>query len=324
MCASEDGRPASLPHSPTGDSPPADVVVNPAAANGRVAKHVAELGAALREVLPGHRLFLTEGPGHATALVRQALGEGTRHVVAVGGDGTLNEVVNGFFAGKQPVSPEAALSVIPYGTGTDFARTIGAHKGERAVRHIPRALPRKVDVGCVTHGLPGGGEAVRYFVNVADFGTGGAVVKRVNESSKFFGGFPTFLYAVVATLLTYRNPRVRMDIDGTQVDGYLNNVIVANGQYYGGGMHVAPEARLDSGEFEVYVIGDVGTAEAILNLPKLYRGHLLKKADKVQYYLAKRVVARSDEEVLLNLDGEQPGRLPAAFEMLPSALTLLV
>ena len=298
-------------------------VLNPAAANGRVGKHAGEIEGALVRTFGSCDLVLTDAPGHATTLVREALGSGVERILCIGGDGTLNEVLNGFFAGKQPVNPAAVLGIIPYGTGADLARTLGLPRGRHALHRLAEGAPRKVDVGCVTHGLPGGGEAVRYFVNVADFGVGGAVVKRVNETTKFFGGFASFLYGVVATLMTFRNPRVHLNIDGQIIDGRINNVIVANGQYYGGGIHVAPEARLDSGEFEVYVIGDVGRMEAILNLPKLYRGHLLKRLDKVQYFLARRVEARSDEQVLLDLDGEQPGRLPAVFEILPRALTIL-
>lgn len=300
------------------------VVLNPAAANGRLAGHVQDLSGPMKSVLGEYELLQTEYPGHATQLVRSALEQGFDCVVSVGGDGTHNEVVNGFMSGKQLVNPEAHLALIPFGTGTDFSRTLALPRGLRALRQLAHAHPLSVDVGCVTHGLEGGGEAVRYFVNVADFGAGGEVVKRVNESSKFFGGFLSFLYGVVATLATYQNPWVRLTIDGRDIEGHINNVIVANGQFYGGGMHVAPEARLDSGRFEVYVIGTFGRFEALVNLPKLYRGHLLKRADKVDYYLATRVVARSAEQVLLNLDGEQPGRLPATFEILPKGLSLLI
>ncbi|MBN2310471.1 MAG: diacylglycerol kinase family lipid kinase [Candidatus Hydrogenedentes bacterium] len=300
------------------------VVANPAAANGRVAKHLDRLSGALRTVLGDYELVQTERPGHATELTRALLKDGFARVVSVGGDGTHNEVLNGFLSGKQPVNPDAHMALLTYGTGGDLSRTLRQPRGPRALERLAHAEPMLVDVGCVTHGVNGGGEAVRYFINVADFGAGGQVVKRVNDTSKFFGGFLSFFYAVVSTLMTYKNPVVRLDIDDMTVEGPINNVIVANGQYYGGGMHVAPEARLDSGRFEVYVIGDIGRFEAIVNLPKLYRGHLLKRADKISYYLARRVVARSNAEVLLNLDGEQPGQLPAAFEILPKAVSLLV
>lgn len=302
---------------------PTAVIANPAAANGRAGHHLDQVAGRLRDALGPFELLRTERPGHATELTRAALRDGSRRVLSVGGDGTHNEVINGFFAGKQPLNPEATMGVVSYGTGGDLARTLRLRRGTHGLDALPALVPRPVDVGCVTHGLEDGGESVRYFINVADFGAGGQVVKRVNETSKFFGGFASFLYGVLATLATYRNPVVHLEVDGHAMQGRINNVIVANGQYYGGGMHVAPEARLDSGEFEVYVIGDVGTLEAVVNLPKLYRGRLLRRADKVGYFLARRIVARSTEPVLLNLDGEQPGRLPATFEVLPGALSIL-
>jgi len=299
------------------------VVLNPAAAGGRVGRHADAVAAALRDAGIRFELVRTERAGHAASLVPIALQDGFEQILAVGGDGTLNEVLNGMYAGKQPRNPDAVLATLPFGTGTDFRRSLELPRGLHAIERILHGRPRAIDVGCVTHGLTEGGEAVRYFLNVADFGVGGEVVRRVNATTKLFGGFASFLYGVVSTLLTYQNPRMRLEIDGEQFAGRISNVILANGRFYGGGMHVAPEARLDSGGFEIYVIGDVGTFEAIVNLPKLYRGHLLKRADKVQYLFATQVVARSDETVLLNLDGEQPGRLPATFEILPRSLQVI-
>ena len=299
------------------------VVLNPAAAGGRVERQADAVAEAFRSAGVRVELVRTQRPGHATALVSSALQDGYDQIVAVGGDGTLNEVLNGMYAGKQPRRSEASLAVLPFGTGTDFRRTLHLPRGLRALDHILRGRAKAIDVGCVTHGLAEGGEAVRYFVNVADFGMGGEVVRRVNATSKVFGGFASFLYGVVSSLLTYENPRLHLEIDGVAVEGRMNNVIVANGQFYGGGMHIAPEARLDSGGFEVYTIGDVGKLEAIANLPKLYQGRLLKRVDKVSYAFAHRVVARSDDVVLLNLDGEQPGRLPATFEVLPRSLHVI-
>lgn len=300
------------------------VVVNPAAANGRLGKHLGEITQALREALGDYTLLRTERANHATALTQDALHHGCTRVVSIGGDGTHNEVANGFFAGKQPLNPEAALGIVSYGTGADLARMLKLPRGLAGIHRLAEAAPRLIDTGCVTYGLREGGEAVRYFINIADFGLGGAVVDRVNRSSKFFGGFLSFFYGVVSALAVYRNPVVHLDIDGTRLEDRMVNVIVANGQYYGGGMHVAPDARLDSGQFVVYVIGDVGRIEALHNLPKLYRGTLLRRIDKVDRYFARRITAHSPQEVLLNLDGEQPGMLPATFEMLPQSLRLLV
>jgi diacylglycerol kinase (ATP) len=299
------------------------IIVNRNAANGRAGKAWPDVEQAIRRVLGNFAVYFTEYTGHATGLVRNALMDGHNRIVSFGGDGTHNEVLNGFFSGGAPINPEAALALIPHGTGCDLARTLGLPRGRDAAAWLasPHTIP--CDVGRVSFTLPDGSYDIRYFINVADFGAGGEVVRRVNQTTKFFGGFASFLYGCVATLATYRNPHVLLELDGVVREGRLVNVIVANGQYYGGGMHVAPEARLDSGEFDVYVIGDIRRLEAIMNLPKLYRGLLLKRIDKVEYFRARRIAAYSDETVLLNLDGEQPGRLPIRIEIIPSAIRLV-
>lgn len=300
------------------------VVINPRSCNGRTAKRWPVLGLSLREAIGEYTVLMTERVGHATQLTREALKSGHERIISIGGDGTHNEVVNGFFEDESLVNPEASLAVIPAGTGSDFSKTLRLPRGVDAIPYVVDGTYKRADVGRVKYTLPEGGQAVRYFINIADFGAGGEVVRRVNQTSKFFGGFLSFLYGVLSTLATYRNPYVKLEIDGTQFSDRCNNVIVANGQYYGGGMHVAPHARLDSRAFDVYVIGDVGKLEAVVNLPKIYRGHLLRRADKVRYFRASRISADSDERVLLNLDGEQPGQLPATIQLLPSVLDVVI
>ena len=299
------------------------VVVNPRSGNGRTGKRWPTMGASLREAVGGYTLMLTEAPGHATELVRQALREGHDRIISVGGDGTHNEVVNGFFEDESLINPEASLAIVPPGTGSDLARTLRMPWGVDALPYVVDGMYTRTDIGRVRYTTSEGDLAVRYFINIADFGAGGEVVRRVNMTSKFFGGFLSFFWGVISTLISYENPEIQLEIDGVELEGRINNVIVANGQYYGGGMHVAPHARLDSRAFDVYVIGDVGRAEAVINLPKLYRGRLLRKPDKVRYFRASRIVAESSQQVLLNVDGEQPGKLPITIQLLPSVLNVV-
>jgi diacylglycerol kinase family enzyme len=223
-----------------------------------------------------------------------------------------------------PINPAASLAIFPHGTGSDLARTLGVLKDADALAVLNGGKIIKVDVGRVTYTLANGSTDVRYFINVADFGIGGAVAERVNGQTKRLGSFLTFLSAVVRTLLTYHAPKVTLQVDGEVFEVRTLNVIVANGQYYGGGIHVARDARMDSGVFEVYVINDISLARAIRHLPKFYAGTYVDMPELVQRFTASRVVARSEERVLLDLDGEQPGQLPAAIEILPSALRLVV
>lgn len=300
------------------------VVVNPRSANGRTGKRWPVIGQAIKDLIGDFTLLRTEGPNHATSLVQEALREGHDRIVSVGGDGTHYEVVNGFFNEGVPVNPRASLVILPCGTGSDLARTLGLSRDIDAVPLVNGARTVKADVGRVTFACADGEKGVRHFINVADFGAGGAVVDQVNRTGKVFGGFLSFLTGIVATLVTFRSPALRLQIDGEQVEQRCLDVIVANGRYYGGGIHVAPEARLHSGVFEVFVINDIGFLKALANLRTFYTGALKTRPDLVHCFRATQVIAESDETVLLNLDGEIPGKLPATFELLPSALNLVV
>ena len=301
-------------------APKIATVVNPHSANGQTGKCWPALEAQLRGALGDFTTLMTKRPGHAGELARLAIREGHDTIVSVGGDGTHCEVVNGFFEGNLPVDPLAAMAIFPHGTGSDLARGLGVRRTEDALAMLAARNIRRVDVGRVTLTLPHGGTQVRYFLNIADFGMGGAVAERVNRNSKRFGPFVTFLSALLRTLVTFKSPLVSIQIDGESFETRTINTIVANGQYYGGGIHVARGARMDDGRFDVYVLGDIGVFTALRYLPAFYSGAFLKYPHLVRRFSATRVVARSDERVLLDVDGEQPGQLPAAIELLPAAL----
>ena len=298
------------------------VILNPCAANGRAGRQWRRFEPDIAAILGDYTLFPTQGRGNAIDLARAAVEHGYTHIVSVGGDGTHNEVLNGMMLGRVADRPLPRLSLLPKGTGADFSRTLGLPRGRRAIPHLRSTQVRTIDIGRVVYATADGGQGTRYFFNVADFGLGGAVARRVNEKSKFFGGFLSFLYGVLMSLATWTAPNVRLEIDGHVLDGPMYNTFVANGCYCGGGMLIAPDARLDSGHFDVYVLGDFGRIEAVFNLPKLYRGQLMKRADKIRYFQAKRIVATSEKLVLFNVDGEQPGRLPATIDILPAALSI--
>lgn len=306
------------------NSSKAAVVLNPFAANGKAGKRWAAIEPRIRNVIGDYTLLRTERPWHAAELVRQALRDGVELIVSVGGDGTHHEVVNGFFDGYMTINPAARLAVFPQGTGSDFVRTLGLRKPEAALDVLAKGHTEMVDLGRVTYSLPVNGTGVRYFLNVADFGVGGAVASRTQTQTKRFGSFATFLYAVIRTLLTFSSPYVRMQIDGELVEQKTLNVIIANGQFYGGGIHVAREARLTGGHFEVYVINDLSVITALVNLRHFYSGKYVELEHLVRRFTARRLVAQSSERVLLDLDGEQPGQLPCEVDILPAALRVVV
>jgi len=299
------------------------VILNPRSAHGRAGRAWPRLEPAVRQALGLFTLLETERSGHASELARNALKQGHDRIVSVGGDGTHHEVVNGFFDDLVPVNPDATLALLPLGTGSDLARTLGLPKGLDAAPLLALTSTIGADVGRATFTLSDGTRASEYFINVSHVGAGGAVAERVNRTTKVLGGFPSFLWGVLATLLTYQNVSLRLDIDGQKLSQVCNDIVIANGRYDGGGMLVAPEARLDSGHFEVYVIGDIGRIESFTNLPKIYKGRLMDRPDKVTHFKAKRIVVEADAPVCVNLDGECPGHLPAIFEVLSAAVRLV-
>lgn len=301
------------------------VVVNPASAGGRTAREWPLVQRCLVDAGVDFEPRITSSGGDATRLTREALREGFARVVAVGGDGTLNEVVNGFFDPQSAaaINPQAVLGMIPSGTGGDFRRSAGiplAHATACAL--LARGDARSIDAGRVDyHG--GGAPGPRWFVNIADCGIGGDVVRRVNASRKSRGGTATFLYHSLAALARYGSRIVRVEVDGESIEGPLQNVVVANGAYFGGGMRIAPQARLDDGLFEVILLADLGLRRALAGLPALYRGkHVDRPGVTVRRGRVVTVTPLEQRPILFDVEGEQVGRAPATLTCLPGALRL--
>ncbi len=300
-------------------------IVNPVAANGRASKDWPRVAKALEARGISYEVAFTRGRGDATRLTRQALEEGIREIVVVGGDGTVNEALNGFFDAEGRVVEDATMGIVPRGTGIDLIRTLPIPgDAEKAVEIIAAGRRKRVDVGRLTCRSRDERELVRYFLNIADLGYGGALVDRVDGFTKFMGSFLSYFVGLLYTLTFYNNEPISFRIDdGPEEHGVFSAIIAANGQYFGGGMWIAPEARMDDGQLEFVLIGDVSRLEVIGNLVRLYRG-TLHKHPKVVYRRGKKLAAWSEHEVLLDADGEAPGKLPATFEILPAAVQIFV
>ncbi len=304
------------------------VVVNPRSQGGTLGRRWPELASVLRRSMAFEDV-LTTAPGDATRLTTEALEAGAEIVVAVGGDGTINEVGNGFFPRGTRVHPEAALGVLPFGTGGDFVRTAGISKDwPTAVANLARGHRRRIDVGRVDHRTRAGGDAIRMFLNIGSFGLSGVTDRMVNQSKKRLGGKLSFFAATARAIMAYDNQRVRMTFDdkpADAVDMTISTVAVANGRYFGGGMFIAPDAAFDDGFFDVVAIGDLGLSDFLLRSRRLYNGTHLTM-DKVSHRRAKVIKAEPaapDQIVELDVDGETPGILPATFRVLPAALDLI-
>ncbi len=269
-------------------------------------------------------MALTARPLDATKIAQRAVQESRPVVVAVGGDGTLNEVVNGFFHNGAPIPTTSKLAMVPLGTGGDFRRTMRIPLDSKAaIQVISTGLVRRLDAGCVTYQDHDGSTGVRHFINIADAGYGGEVVHRVNRGSKRLGP-ATFTLTAFLTLMAWKNKPMTVAIDGVSHDLVAQQVVVANCQYFGGGMRMAPAASPTDGVFDVILIGNAGKLETIRGMGDIRSGkHLDQSNPKIQLVYGKRISITSPEKVRIDLDGEQPGFLPALFEIQPGAIEFI-
>lgn len=300
-------------------------VVNPFSANGSTGKRWGELAAIIARTLSDFGVEFTKAPMDAVGITRRALESGYECVVAVGGDGTINEVVNGFFREGRVINPKAALGVLPRGTGGDFRRTFEwSTDFETAVKRLKTPDTRPFDVGLLEYTAHDGSTQQRYFANICSFGVSGVVDQQVNTTSKALGGKVSFILASAKALALYSDKTVEFSLDGgapTRMP--ITTVAVANGQYFGGGMKVAPTADVSDGIFDVTVWSGYGFGDFVFKSAGLYSGsHVNYRGTST--HRCTSFSATSDSEVLIDCDGEQPGRLPCRMTLLPSAIRLKV
>ncbi len=297
------------------------LVVNPRSGGGFTGRCFGRIAEHVRANVGDFEFGYTERPGHATVLTRDALKNGYEMIIAVGGDGTFNEVVNGFFEGARPTNPDAVFGIIPRGTGGDLRRTLGVPKDLRAACAV-LAGPQKrcMDVGHMTFTSHEGRIAERVFINIASFGVAGLVVDRVNKATKILGGRASFMIGSVKALMQYRDQMITLRLD--ERDPFtvpITALAICNGRYFGGGMQVAPGAVMDDGEFDVTTWAGFKLKDFVLSSRMLYDGTHLQDA-RTRSDRCKVIRLESEETVLIDMDGEQPGRLPAEITLIPRAL----
>lgn len=301
------------------------VILNPRAASGKAARRWPELRPLIETALGPVDVSFTQAPNHASELARHAIRDGSELVVAVGGDGTFNEVLNGYLADGIPVNPASSLALCPLGTGGDFRRSAGIPTlPHDAVEAIASAPTRRIDACRVQLSKADGSSVERFFVNVTSFGMGGEVsVAAKNCWLTPVNGRAAFLWATVLTFLRYRAKPVRLTLDGAMADSDVRVMQVAfgNGLYQGGGMNVCPLARLDSGSIDVTVIEEISLLNFLMSLRLLYSDKIYTHP-KAHHYRVREAFATSPESVLAEVDGEAVGGLPFAAEVLPGAVSL--
>lgn len=302
------------------------IIVNPTSAGGSTG----QAWPAMASEVAGHfgpfNCAFTARSGDAAQLAAQAALEGRRLIIACGGDGTISEVANGILKSGR----DAVLGILPSGTGGDFQRTLKIPaRLQDAARLLRQGRTQRMDVGRATFLNSFGEEETRYFLGVASFGMSGDVIRRVKEKGGkvALSGKAAFALAMLQTTLAIESTSAFVQLDeGRERRLTVANLCVANARYFGGGMKIAPEAKLNDGRFDIITIGDLGAAKILANAHKLYLGTHLGMRQVHHAYAAKLSVrpAKKDERIALEIDGELPGHLPATFEIIPSALRVKV
>ena len=298
---------------------PLVLIVNPHSAKRATGRKWPELQKRLQRILPPFDVFITKRAGDATAFAADAAAR-YETVVAVGGDGTINEVANGI---RQSDS-ETALGVLPRGTGSDLVRTLGIpHKFSHAARSLARGNRQKIDLGKATFLGPDGRERSRWFVNAAEVGFGAIVSGAVNHPSRFMPGSAAYIWAVLTTMVRHRPIIASVTTDASSGRSLLlSNAWIANGRYSGGGMKSAPRALIDDGLLDIVLVEHVSFPRRVAGLTKLRSGEFVKMR-QVEYRQAAQAVFTSNPPQPVEVDGDVVGTTPATFEIEPRRLTVI-
>lgn len=290
---------------------PVVVVANPTAGGGKAGKLIGRADAALRELRVEHEIRVTESPAEMEATARAVAGDGARIVAVLGGDGTISWAANGLVGG------DAAMAVLPAGTGDDFAKSLGAGRFDTAVRLLANPKMRRIDVVQVTAGV-----TRRFFVNIAGAGFDSEVTETANAMSSRLGGTGTYIAALIKTLSRFMPAHYELDADGVRLSLDAMLTVVGSGVSYGGGMKVLPDALLDDGYLDVCVVEALSKGAFLRAFPRVFAGAHTSHP-KVRMLRARRVSLEANRKMQVYADGELVGPLPAVFEIQPGALMVV-
>jgi YegS/Rv2252/BmrU family lipid kinase len=307
------------------------VIINPESAGGATREAWPGIASEIATHFGAFTPKFTSHPGEGIEIAANAARKGSKLIIACGGDGTISEVANGILASGS----DAELGILPSGTGGDFRKTIGipARPGD-AARILRDGRTRRIDVGRVTFLKDDGEHESRYFLGVASFGMSADVIARVKsggpewlpaKAPRWLNGRVSFGLAMIRAAVRTPASRVIVQLDDEPARQMtVANLCIANARYFGGGMKIAPNAKLADGKFDVISIGDLGAPRILANAPRLYLGVHLGMSE-VGHTLAKKLSARplyKDQIIEFEVDGELPGHLPATFQILPKALSV--
>ena len=300
--------------------PHARLIINPNAGAGRTAKKWPQIKELLKSIGLRFEHDLTEAPGHAIELAKSAAKKGYELVVSIGGDGTINEIVNGLYdAGS---IGDVTLGIISTGSGNDYIRTVGVPRHHKeACRCLMNPRKLLVDLGVVEY-VSNGQISKRLFVNFAGLGFDAEVAKATTQRFKVLGSVPSYLMGLLTTFLFYKNKEVSLELDGQAEERKVCVILVGNGKYGGGGMLTTPHADPTDGLLDVLIIDDLSKPDLLWSLPRVYRGAHLTHP-KVTMKRAREIDIRPAQQMSVQADGELLGEAPARFHVLPAALNIV-
>ena len=290
--------------------------------NNRLAKVLPGLRKYCREIQLGSVQFITtQRKKHAIELARQATEKGCDYIVAVGGDGTLNELINGILQSNLTANEYPTIGLLPLGSANDFARTAGISNSiEELIELIQSNTSKKIDLGKII--LQQTGET-RYFINIAGVGLGAEIAQNLEQSSSVLGpGFNYFRH-IIKGFLSYAKKEVSCTSSTWQWKGKLLQMTVANGRYFGNAICIAPDARITDGLFQVSIFGDLSIWDYLKNYGNLKKGVKIN-LPQVYYHNARDVLLHSNDSCSIEADGEYVGLAPAVITILPKAISFLI
>ena len=305
------------------------VIVNPNSGGGKTGRIFSSMQRTFETSLGTIDVEFTARTGHAIEIARDAAKKGRELVIAVGGDGTLNEVVNGVMRAAEEGSHAPEVAIVGQGTGGDFRKTLGLeHRLDKYLEAIASGRVRAIDVGRITYRDHERQQKTRFFVNILSAGMGGLVDRYVADASRALGGKVAYFGASLRALVQAKRGRLRCEVteNGKTSEKKIQTLMIAicNGRYFGSGMHVAPMAKIDDGKFEVVSIDAESKIAFSVSSQRIYDGAHIGKDGVIHFSCEKIDMDLENEDArelfLLDCDGEPIGGLPISVEVLPGAL----
>jgi YegS/Rv2252/BmrU family lipid kinase len=300
------------------------VIVNPNAGTRKAQRDWNEIFVLLGKANFKFDAFYTKGIGDATVIAREEIEAGFRKIIVVGGDGTLNEVVNGIFTQKSVPSREIFLGIIPIGTGNDWARMYGIPSDYRKAVDVIRENHIKIQDAGVARYSNGESEITRFFINAAGMGFDAEVVRKTNiDKQHGKGGFLIYLKNLIASLIGYHAQQIIIDVDGSQRTGSIFSLSIGICRFTGGGMIQAPDAMPDDGLLDLTIIRSISRLAVIRNIPRLFNG-TIGKNPKVELLQGKTIDVYGESDIYLEADGETLGHSPLHFSIIPLSVNMII